>query len=101
LDEVGELPLAAQAKLLRALEQKSILRVGGVKEHALDVRFVAATNRDLGSDVETGRFRRDLFYRISGAVVTLPPLRDRPREIALLARRFLDEACAARDAPPA
>src|SRR5581483_5990948 len=95
------LPLPAQAKLLRVLEQKTILRVGGVKEHAVDVRFVAATNRDLGGDVEAVRFRRDLFYRLGGAVVRLPPLRDRPREIALLARRFLDEACAARSAPPA
>src|SRR5262249_54850521 len=99
LDEIGELPLVIQAKLLRALESQRVIRVGGVRELPIDVRIVDATNRDLPSEVDAGRFRRDLLYRIGGAVVTLPPLRDRPRELALLARRFLDDARAAAGLP--
>ncbi|MSP60855.1 MAG: FHA domain-containing protein [Myxococcales bacterium] len=94
LDEVGELSAAVQAKLLRVLEQKRLTRVGGLREVPVDLRVVAATNRDLEAEVAAGRFRRDLFFRLGAATVVLPPLRDRPREIALLARRFLDDACA-------
>ena len=93
LDEVGELPLAAQAKLLRALEYKRFTRVGGMREQQVDVRFVAATNRDLAGEVEQGRFRADLYYRLNAATVCIPPLRDRRREVHILAQRFLDDAC--------
>lgn len=92
-DEIGELPLAAQAKLLRALESRSILRVGGRKPIAIDVRVVAATNRQLEVEVAEGRFREDLFFRLGGAKVVIPPLRERPRELALLARYFVERAC--------
>ena len=100
LDEIGELSLAIQAKLLRALETKRITRVGGHGEHAIDLRIVAATNRDLAEEVKAGRFRQDLLFRIGGATVWLPPLRDRRREIPILAQRFLADAClrAGRDA---
>jgi DNA-binding NtrC family response regulator len=94
LDEVGELPLAIQAKLLRTLEQRVITRLGEQRERPIDVRVVAATNRDLDAEVVAGRFRRDLFYRLSGATVILPPLRDRRCEIPVLAAAFLTEACA-------
>src|SRR6185436_1088520 len=93
-DEIGELPLAAQAKLLRALESRRILRIGGRKEIAIDLRVVAATNRKLEAEVKDGRFREDLFFRIGGAKVVIPPLRERPRELALLARYFIERACA-------
>jgi two-component system, NtrC family, response regulator AtoC len=86
LDEIGELPLTTQAKLLRALEDRKILRVGAVQTHSVDVRFVSATNRDLLRRVREGKFRGDLYYRLSGVVVKVPPLRDRPAEIAPLAR---------------
>ena len=93
LDEVGELPLAVQAKLLRAVESKKVARVGSLRERELDLRIVAATNRDLEAEAEAGRFRRDLLFRLAVATVVLPPLRERPRELGLLARAFLDEAC--------
>jgi DNA-binding NtrC family response regulator len=93
LDEVGELPLAIQAKLLRALEAKTITRLGETRERAIDVRVVAATNRSLDAEVAAGRFRQDLYFRLGGATVILPPLRDRRCEIPLLARAFLADAC--------
>lgn len=93
LDEIGELPLGTQAKLLRALGTKRITRIGDTSERSIDVRVVAATNRSLNDDAKSGRFRSDLFYRLSGAIVWLPPLRHRPRELALLARRFLADEC--------
>jgi two-component system response regulator AtoC len=93
LDEVGELPPAIQAKLLRVVESRRITRVGSVREHAVDFRLVTATNRDLRSEVQAGRFRRDLMYRLVGATVEIPPLRERPAEIEILARVFLDEGC--------
>jgi two-component system, NtrC family, response regulator AtoC len=101
LDEIGELPPVVQAKLLRALEQKRVTRLGDVRERAVDLRIVAATNRSLDDEVKQGRFRQDLFFRLGAATVVLPPLRDRPREIPILARRFLAEACAraGREAP--
>ncbi len=100
LDEVGELPLAAQAKLLRALETRRILRVGGTREREIDIRIVAATHRHLEREVAAGRFRQDLFFRLGVATVVLPPLRDRPSEVGVLARRFLDRACAATGREP-
>ncbi|MBL0692248.1 sigma 54-interacting transcriptional regulator [Comamonas sp. JC664] len=93
LDEVGELPAPAQAKLLRALEVRRITRVGDVRERAIDLRVVAATHRDLEAEVRAGRFREDLYFRLGAATVLLPPLRERPREVPLLARDFLARAC--------
>jgi two-component system response regulator AtoC len=93
LDEVGELSAAAQAKLLRVIEHKVVTRLGDVDERAIDIRIVAATNRDLEAEIDAGRFRRDLYFRLSGGMIWLPPLRDRKREIAILAQRFLDDAC--------
>ena len=92
LDEVGEVPPVIQAKLLRVLEERAVLRVGGTTPQPIDVRFVAATNRDLEAEVEAGRFRRDLYFRLAGAVLAIPPLRERPDEIAALARAFAAEA---------
>jgi transcriptional regulator with PAS, ATPase and Fis domain len=89
LDEVGELPEVIQAKLLRAIETREITRIGAVKPIALDVRFVAATNRDLATEVATGRFRSDLFFRLDGATLVIPPLREHPERIVPLARQFI------------
>jgi DNA-binding NtrC family response regulator len=94
LDEVGELPLTMQVKLLRVIEMREVQRVGALKPRAIDVRFIAATNRDLEQEVLQGRFRRDLFFRLNGISLTIPPLRERVPEIALLARTFVTEACA-------
>ena len=93
LDEVGELAPAVQAKLLRVLEVHRVTRVGDNREREVDVRIVAATNRDLEADVAAGRFRRDLYFRLSGATLHLPPLRQRTRELPLMASAFLDDAC--------
>ena len=92
LDEIGETSPSIQAKLLRVLEEHQVMRVGATEARAVDVRFIAATNRDLEAEVATGRFRRDLYFRIAGAVLALPPLRDRPQEIEALARSFAAEA---------
>jgi DNA-binding NtrC family response regulator len=91
LDEVGELPLPLQAKLLRVIESREILRVGSVRPRPIDVRFIAATNRDLEAEVAAGAFRRDLYFRLNGMTLVVPPLRERPREITALARQFLAE----------
>ncbi|MDT8368774.1 MAG: sigma-54 dependent transcriptional regulator [Longimicrobiales bacterium] len=90
LDEIGEMPLSAQAKLLGLLETRNFRRVGGVRDIDVDVQVIAATNRDLETDVARGRFREDLFYRLNVVPVELPPLRDRPEDIAPLAVHFLD-----------
>jgi two-component system response regulator AtoC len=94
LDEIGELPLGTQAKLLRVLEDGSVMRVGATKTRQVDVRFITATNRELGREVRAGRFRSDLYYRISGVVTRIPPLRRRVSEIEPLAFHFLREFCA-------
>jgi transcriptional regulator with PAS, ATPase and Fis domain len=94
LDEVGDLPLAIQTKLLRVLEERRVMRVGGRSAKEIDVRFVAATNRDLERDAESGVFREDLFYRLNGISFTVPPLRERPREIEALSRVFAARFCA-------
>ncbi|WP_437821229.1 sigma 54-interacting transcriptional regulator [Sorangium sp. So ce1078] len=91
LDEIGELPLAMQAKLLRVLESRRMARIGGTQEIELDVRVVCATHRDLQAEVAAGRFRQDLYYRISTFVLRVPPLRERRAEIALLAHRFAQQ----------
>lgn len=90
LDEVGELPLPAQANLLRVLEVKEFARVGEVRVRRADVRIISATNRDLERSVAEGRFREDLFYRISKANIEVPPLRNRREDIIPLAEHFLD-----------
>ncbi|MFT3837389.1 MAG: sigma 54-interacting transcriptional regulator [Myxococcaceae bacterium] len=101
LDEVGELSANAQSRLLRVLESKTLTRLGSVKETKVDIRVVAATHRDLAEAVKAGTFREDLFFRLNGATVVLPPLRERPLEIGLLARRFVEQTCklAGREAP--
>jgi DNA-binding NtrC family response regulator len=100
LDEIGELPAPAQAALLGALERKRVRRVGGSGEVALDVRVVSATHRDLRAEVNRGSFRADLYYRIAGAHLSLPPLRERPEDIPLLVRRFAEEAGGSPDLVP-
>ncbi len=92
LDEVGELPPAMQTRLLRVLEDREVRRIGASKGRAVDVRFVAATNRELEAEVAAGRFRADLFYRLNGFVLTIPPLRERVAEVVPLALRFARKA---------
>ena len=89
LDEIGEMASAMQAKLLRALQERTIERLGGAQSIAVDVRVVAATNRDLEKEVAQGRFRADLFYRIHVVPIELPPLRERREDVRLLAESFL------------
>jgi DNA-binding NtrC family response regulator len=91
LDEIGEISSGLQAKLLRVLEERAVIRVGSTKPRRINVRFVTATNRDLAARVQAGHFRSDLYYRISGLVIRIPPLRQRPSEIEPLARHFLRE----------
>ena len=88
IDEIGEMPKAIQAKLLRVLQEKTFVRIGGSRPIRSDFRLVAATNRNLASEVATGNFREDLFYRISIVPVEIPPLRERKEDILLLARHF-------------
>ncbi|MBI5559514.1 MAG: sigma-54-dependent Fis family transcriptional regulator [Deltaproteobacteria bacterium] len=91
LDEIGEMAISLQAKLLRILQEKTFQRVGGSSEQKADVRIVAATNKDLREEVETGRFREDLYYRLNVLHLHLPPLRERPDDIPLLAEHFVSK----------
>ncbi len=99
LDEIGELPRESQAALLGVLQRKRLRRVGGTREIAVDVRVVAATNRDLEEEIAAGAFRSDLFYRLATARLTLPPLRERPRDLEVLVAHFLGEICGDGGAP--
>ncbi len=89
LDEIGELPLSIQVKLLRVIEERHVLRVGALKSHYIDVRFVAATNRDLEIEITRGMFRPDLYFRLNGITLVIPPLRERTSEIPDLVATFL------------
>ncbi len=93
LDEAGEMPLGLQAKLLRVLEQREVTRVGAVRPRPIDVRFIAATNRSLEGEIASGRFRQDLYFRLNGISLSLPPLRERVDEIEPLAMTFAEHAC--------
>lgn len=88
LDEIGELPLSIQVKLLRVLEEREFIRVGGTELQAVDVRFIAATNRDLEEDVRKGNFRQDLFFRLNAVHIESPPLRERREDIVDLVKKF-------------
>ena len=100
MDEVGDMSMAAQAKVLRALEEGRVTRVGGQKAHEVDVRVVSATNKDLAAQIELGQFREDLFYRLNVVPIHLAPLRERRDDIPMLARHFA-EIMRSRDGLPA
>jgi two-component system response regulator PilR (NtrC family) len=100
LDEIGELPLDLQVKILRAIQEEEIMRVGGRTPIQLDIRIIAATNRSLEREVQEGRFRQDLFYRLNVVAIEIPPLRDRPDDIRDLATHFVDRFCASLGKPP-
>ncbi len=93
LDEIGDLPIGLQAKILRALEEKRFERVGGTQSLQVDVRVVAATNRNLKAAVASRQFREDLFFRLSVFPIDIPPLRDRPGDVDILSRCFVDRFC--------
>jgi DNA-binding NtrC family response regulator len=100
LDEVGDLPMALQVKLLRVLEDEYVLRIGGLEPRRVDVRFLAATNRDLEEQVALGEFRADLYFRLNGITLSIPPLRDRLDEVDALASQFVAQVAEAQPCAP-
>ena len=92
LDEIGDLPLDQQASLLRVVQERTITRIGGRENNPVDVRIICATNKDLASEMDRGRFRQDLYYRLNVISVKIPPLRERKNDIPLLFRHFLKRA---------
>lgn len=100
LDEIGDMSLAAQAKVLRALQEHKITRVGGDKEIAVNVRIVAATNKNLQREIEAGNFREDLYHRLSVILIHVPPLNERRDDVPILGRQFLSELCQEYGYPP-
>ena len=99
MDEVGDMSLSAQAKVLRALQENKITRVGGDKDISVDVRVVAATNKDIRHEIHEGHFREDLYHRLSVIEIDVPPLRDRKGDIGLLVDHFLQEICSRHNTP--
>ncbi len=93
LDEIGEMSLSIQAKLLRVLEERTVLRVGGLSPRAIDVRFLAASHKDLEVEAAAGRFRHDLYFRLNGITLEIPPLRERPTEVEGLITTFVADVC--------
>ena len=93
LDEIGDMSLSAQAKVLRALQENKITRVGGEKEISVDVRIIAATNKNLKEEIEKERFREDLYHRLSVILIQVPPLRERKEDIPLLVNHFMNQFC--------
>lgn len=100
LDEIGEMPLTLQVKLLRLLEERTLERVGSRKSIPVDLRIIAATNRDLKKEIAAGAFREDLFYRLNGVELRIPPLRERKDDIILIARQFLEKWSRSCGRPP-
>lgn len=93
LDEIGDMTLNAQAKVLRALQENKIVRVGGEKDINVDVRIIAATNKNLEQEIKNGKFREDLYHRLSVIIIEVPPLRERKEDIPLLVVRFIEDIC--------
>lgn len=99
LDEIGDMSLSAQAKVLRALQENKIMRVGGEKDIPVDVRIIAATNKNLKEEIAAGRFREDLYHRLSVILIEVPPLSARKEDIPLLSAHFMEEVCAEQGKP--
>ena len=100
LDEIGDMKPELQAKLLRVLQDRKFERVGGTRPIEVDIRVIAATNQDLQAAMKTGRFRKDLFFRLNVITITLPPLRDRREDIPVLVQFFLERYCHELKRPP-
>ena len=100
LDEIGDMSLSAQAKVLRALQENKIMRVGGEKEISVDVRIIAATNKNLSDEIKKEKFREDLYHRLSVILINVPPLEERKEDIPLLVKHFLLEICEDQGKPP-
>jgi transcriptional regulator with GAF, ATPase, and Fis domain len=99
LDEIGDMNLSAQAKMLRSLQENKITRVGGEKEIPVDVRVIAATNKNLSKEIENRTFREDLYHRLSVIIIHVPPLRERVDDIPLLAQHFMKQICESENMP--